>query len=311
MRFVLTGARRPATLLLLLLPPFAAAWDDRQLTAPVVVNGYEIPYPVFAIFVMPDTAISTRRVDGGRLDVRFAGRPVRPGGRLAARARPGFEVLELRNPATGETCRIHVFTLVPASRVNSKGRLNGYRIGRYPDEPLRGLDIYLPPKGFVEVTAENADVPVSPNFTLGEFVAKQEAGFPKYLVLRPALLLKLETILQALNEAGRTVERFVVMSGYRTPFYNAAIGNVPYSRHVWGGAADIYIDDAPRDGEMDDLNADGRIDRADAEWLAAFIDDLSDEGRFGTGIGGIGIYDSNEAHGPFVHVDTRGFRARW
>jgi acetyl-CoA carboxylase carboxyltransferase component len=61
--------------------------------------------------------------------------------------------------------------------------------------------------------------------------------------------------LQALNEAGRTVERFVVMSGYRTPFYNAAIGNVPYSRHVWGGAADIYIDDAPRDGEMDDLNA--------------------------------------------------------
>jgi hypothetical protein len=130
-----------------------------------------------------------------------------------------------------------------------------------------------------------------------------------HVVLRGGSKPNYDSVTIALCE--RELAANVVMSGYRTPFYNAAIGNVPYSRHVWGGAADIYIDDAPRDGEMDDLNADGRIDRADAEWLAAFIDDLSDEGRFGTGIGGIGIYDSNEAHGPFVHVDTRGFRARW
>jgi hypothetical protein len=28
-------------------------------------------------------------------------------------------------------------------------------------------------------------------------------------------------------------------------------------------------------------------------------------------VGGIGIYKANRAHGPFVHVDTRGTPARW
>ena len=28
-------------------------------------------------------------------------------------------------------------------------------------------------------------------------------------------------------------------------------------------------------------------------------------------IGGTGIYPGTSAHGPFIHIDTRGFRARW
>ena len=27
--------------------------------------------------------------------------------------------------------------------------------------------------------------------------------------------------------------------------------------------------------------------------------------------GGIGVYGANAAHGPFLHVDTRPWRARW
>ncbi|MDX1507138.1 MAG: D-Ala-D-Ala carboxypeptidase family metallohydrolase, partial [Woeseiaceae bacterium] len=174
-----------------------------------------------------------------------------------------------------------------------------------------GLDIYLQPEGFVEVTAENAGTRISPNLTLGEFVSKQESAYPKYVVIRSSLLLKLENILRNLNEAGHPVERFVIMSGYRTPFYNRAIGNVQYSRHVWGGAADIYVDDNPRDGRMDDMNGDGRIDRDDARWLANFVDGMSRRGEFGARIGGLGVYGSNAAHGPFIHVDVRGTRARW
>ncbi len=174
-----------------------------------------------------------------------------------------------------------------------------------------GLDIYLPPRGFVEVTPDNAGVQLSPNFTLGEFVSKQASGYPKYLVLRSSLLLKLENILASLNKAGHPTDGFVIMSGYRTPFYNRAIGNVQYSRHVWGGAADFYIDEAPADGRMDDLNKDGRVDRADAEWLAKFINGMSRRGDFGRRVGGVGIYGSTAAHGPFVHVDVRGTRARW
>ena len=101
------------------------------------------------------------------------------------------------------------------------------------------------------------------------------------------------------------------MSGYRTPWYNQAIGNVPYSRHAWGGAADIYIDEAPMDGRMDDLNGDGRVDRDDARWLADFVSGMSRRGEFGARIGGLGVYGSNSAHGPFIHVDVRGSRARW
>jgi hypothetical protein len=278
-----------------------------------MVNGHIIPYPVFAIFVMPGSSISVGFVDAsGGATVSLAGREVnRETSELRASEKPGMEILEIHNKASGETCLINVFTMVPAANVGKSGRLNGYRIDKYPSTPLRGLDIYLPPDGFVEVTRENAHVAVSPNFTLGEFVAKQASGYPKYLVLRPSLLLKLENILASLNNAGYPTADLVIMSGYRTPYYNRAIGNVQYSRHVWGGAADFYLDEAPADGKMDDLNKDGRVDRDDARWLADFINKMSRQGAFGPRIGGIGVYGSTSAHGPFVHVDVRGTRARW
>ena len=27
--------------------------------------------------------------------------------------------------------------------------------------------------------------------------------------------------------------------------------------------------------------------------------------------GGVAVYEANAAHGPFVHIDSRGYRARW
>jgi len=62
---------------------------------------------------------------------------------------------------------------------------------------------------------------------------------------------------------------------------------------------------------MDDLTGDGRVDRADAAWLASFVNRLSHNGAFGPDVGGLGVYGSTSAHGPFVHVDVRGSRARW
>jgi hypothetical protein len=62
---------------------------------------------------------------------------------------------------------------------------------------------------------------------------------------------------------------------------------------------------------MDDLNGDGKTDRGDARWLAEFIKDMSARGEFGSRVGGIGVYGATAAHGPFVHVDARGTRARW
>ena len=291
----------------------SADWNGERLRNPVMFNGQLIPYPEFAVYVMPGSELRVGLVDAtGGATATFAGREFRIArDDIRAPEEPGVNRLEILNTATGEKSTINVFTLVPAAEVDGDGRLNGYRIGAYPAEPLRGLDIYLPPLGFVEVTADNANTAVSPNFSLGQFVAKQASDYPKYVVLRASLLLKLENILANLNDAGHPVRRLVIMSGYRTPFYNRAIGNTRYSRHVWGGAADIYIDDAPADGVMDDLNGDGQINREDAQWLAAFIDSISQQGLFGPRVGGLGIYGSNSAHGPFVHVDVRGTRARW
>ncbi len=281
------------------------AWDSRRLSTPVIIDGRTIPYREFAIYLMPGQpfSVSFHDATGHHTPVRQTP--------LKAPDEPGLTSREIENPDSGEVALIHVFTLVPAGRVDARGYLNGYRIGSYPQRPLRGLDIYRPPDGFVEVTAENAHTRISPNFRLEQFVSKQEQGYPKYVVLRANLLLKLENILATLNRSGRTVGSLTVMSGYRTPWYNQAIGNVPYSRHVWGGAADVYIDESPPDGRMDDLNGDGRIDRDDARWLADFVNRMSRRGDFGPRIGGLGIYGSNAAPGPFIHVDVRGSAARW
>jgi hypothetical protein len=309
---------RLLTLLLAILTSWPSAadappsgWDARRLTVPVVVGEQPIPFPVFALYAMPGQVLTVTFAQPHTTgSARYGGRSIPLPGNLTAPDEPGLSLIEIAHDG-GETQRINLFTMVPAVQVDQAGRMNGYRIGGYPQQPLRGLDIYRPPAGFVEVTPQNAQTRVSPNFRLGQFVSKQDQGHPKYVVLREPLLHKLETILAALNARGRPTPGLVVMSGFRTPWYNRAIGNVAYSRHVWGGAADIYVDDSPADGLMDDLDGNGRIDRGDALWLAEFVEALARDGAFGVAIGGLGVYDSTPAHGPFIHVDVRGSPARW
>ena len=62
---------------------------------------------------------------------------------------------------------------------------------------------------------------------------------------------------------------------------------------------------------MDDFDKDKAITKDDAEALASVLDALAKTSELSGFIGGIGIYGANAAHGPFVHVDTRPWRARW
>jgi uncharacterized protein YcbK (DUF882 family) len=131
------------------------------------------------------------------------------------------------------------------------------------------------------------------------------------VVLRPELLQKLETVLGALNAHDERITSLTVMSGYRTPHYNQAIGNGRYSRHVWGGAADVFVD-LNGNGRMDDLDGDGQGHPRRFRVAGGFVDAMEQRGEFGEQlIGGIGTYGANAVHGPFVHVDARGYQARW
>jgi hypothetical protein len=205
---------------------------------------------------------------------------------------------------------LNVFVLVPTDKIRD-GTLNQYRIGTYPGRAKGRPAIYETPAGLIEVTEENRGTLVSPHFRLEQFLCKQESGYPKYAVLRTRLLLKLESILELVNRAGYRCDTFHIMSGYRTPYYNELIGNVRYSRHLWGGAADIFIDADPVDGMMDDLNRDGRIDYRDAEVLYDLIDGEHGKPWYKRFAGGLARYKKTSDHGPFVHVDVRGFHARW
>jgi len=300
-------------------PLEVAAYAPEKAGFSLTVRGESIDYKVFGLYVLPKEKISIEArtapgAEGAAFDLEAAaGTTARPGPARwtwQAPAAKGLYPMKVVRKGTGEEIRLNVFVMLPMSRVKD-GKLNGYLIGRYPAKPLRGLAIYKAPRGFVEVTQENADTAIAPHFTLRQFVCKQEGGYPKYVALRELLLLKLEYLLQAVNEKGIKTDTFFVMSGFRTPAYNAAIGNVKYSRHMWGGAADIFVDE-DRDGVMDDINGDGRVDKADATFLYDFFETLggkpSEYDRFE---GGLGLYDATPAHGPFVHVDARGFKARW
>jgi hypothetical protein len=207
----------------------------------------------------------------------------------------------------------HFITMRPfADKV--RGRIGGYRIGFFPAEVRGARSVaYRNPEGFLEVTSGNADTPISEHFRLRDFLTKDQGNvWPKYLVLREPLVDKLELVLDELRSMGIPATRLRVMSGFRTPQYNAqgvgAGGRASDSRHQYGDAADVYVVNGSRDW-MSDLNGDGRVDTRDAGVLASAAERV--ERKFPQLIGGIGIYKATSAHGPFVHIDVRGNRARW
>lgn len=283
-------------------------YDSNRLQEPVDIEGLEIPYFEFSLFKLPGTKLQIKSQHP--LKLTGSTEATENAKELKVPITPGWYHYKLENKVTGEILTLHLFSLIPRSAVNEKGYLNHFNIGHYPNSRLKNQAIYDPPLGFIQVEKKDMSIHVSPNFTIGQFLSKQGDGFPKYLVLRPELIIKLERILRALNLAGHKTSSFHIMSGYRTPSYNRAIGNVPYSRHVWGGAADVFIDENPKDSIMDDLNGDGKRDKQDSIWLSGFIDAMSKRGEF-KNLGGLGVYGSTSAHGPFVHVDVRGYRARW
>lgn len=236
--------------------------------------------------------------------------PAAPGVWRLAVPRPMLAAFAPPAAGAGALDGLAVITRVPFS-AKRDGRLNGYRIGTYPGEDGRGAGRYALPVGFIEVTRENQELQLSEHFRLRQFLTKDQFDvWPKYLVLDLRLIDKLELVIQELNAMGVRAERMHVMSGYRTPQYNGpgGDGRAALSRHMYGDAADVWVDN-DGDGYIDDLNSDGRRDIEDAKLIRLAVERV--EQRYPELAGGCGVYYENAAHGPFVHIDTRGHAVRW
>ncbi len=206
--------------------------------------------------------------------------------------------------------RVQLVVMRPASEMVD-GVLNGYPMGSYPignsDQPWQ----FEVPRGFVEITAENRATLLSDHVSLGDMECKLKAPYPHYAAVHTALLMKIEGLADLMLRRGLPGDAIRLLSGFRTPAYNRQVGNrTRFSRHLLGDAADIYVD---RNGDdvMDDLNGDGRVNRKDAAFLLAIIDEMDASEDYGPLVGGAAAYRKTGSHGPFVHLDTRGHRARW
>jgi hypothetical protein len=286
----------------------AAGYDPGRVPFTLAVKNVVSDLNVISVTAMPSERILVKtRATPQKASWKIEKKP--GGWELAAGRVPGVMQVVFsdgRNAAT-----LNVFVLTPWNN-GKAATLNGYRIGTYGKKPLRNLETYRAPTGFIEFNPKLADLRVSPHFSLGQFLCKQQPGSSRtYMLIQPGMLMKLERILEAANKKGWQVNTLTVMSGFRTPAYNKAIGNsTTSSRHLYGGAADVFID-ADGDGRMDDLNGDGVVDGRDAMALADLAEAVAGKDHASWSAGGLAAYPENSAHGPFVHVDVRGYRARW
>ncbi|HUQ20489.1 MAG TPA: hypothetical protein VM099_12820 [Gemmatimonadaceae bacterium] len=212
--------------------------------------------------------------------------------------------------------KIGRFSLITMKSFGDKiaGSVGTYRVGYWPEEKGRlRSEAYENPEGFIEVTPQNQFMLVSAHFSLHDFLTHdQESVWPKYMVLREPLIDKLELVIQDLERHNVRAGGMKVLSGFRTPDYNMALGDesgrARDSRHQFGDAADVIIDD-DGNGRMDDLNRDGRINFADVRVVLAAVERV--EREYPDLVGGTGLYHSSGPAGPFAHIDVRGSKARW
>lgn len=111
---------------------------------------------------------------------------------------------------------------------------------------------------------------IGEGFRVAEFACRDGSDV---VLIHPSLVRLLEMIRDA------TEAPLHILSAYRTPSHNRAIGGVAQSAHLYGFAADVVSREVS------------------PEMVAQLADGLN--------AGGVGRYDT------FTHVDVRGHNRRW
>lgn len=233
------------------------------------------------------------------------------GSTVQAPSNPGFYRLAVTSSdARTIVSEPTLAVMVPFAQKVGKSMLNGYKIGLYLAE-RRKRGNYETPSGFLQVGETDVELPVSTHFRLGDFITHDQASvWPKYVALNPRILDKVELVLAKLAQhtgqqftdaSGQPADvSFNIHSGFRTPSYNRRVRRAATdSRHQYGDAMDLAID----------ADGDGRITIKDEVLVARAVDEVETEHP--ELVGGLGLYTSRRYKVPYVHIDTRGHRARW
>jgi hypothetical protein len=100
----------------------------------------------------------------------------------------------------------------------------------YP-EPYNGSPQYSIPARYLDISDLDPDLKLAPNFVVSEFLSESKG---RYGVLQASFIERIQSLRDAIGEP------LYITSGYRNPGYNASVGGVSSSRHMYGDAADAY-----------------------------------------------------------------------
>jgi len=294
--------------LLIWMMVFSTA-DDPSIPSPAVdltVDGSSLPAERLAFAVMPGERV-TLSVEGENTGWSVtAGEPSSGSGSIFYWEAPRTHGIYSLDVSCGDAMQsFSIIVPVESCRWRTTS-LNSFPMGSYGD----GNGMERKPRYFVELNSRNSGTRVSTHMTLGQFLCHVEGRYPQYMALDLRLVDKLEALLEAVSEVYPQACDIHNISGFRTPAYNAAIGNeTSESLHLYGAAADIWIEGWPPNDLMDDIDRNKRVDVYDGEYLVELVRVLEATGEVVTG--GASAYRWIPTHGPFVHIDVRGSRAVW
>ena len=112
-----------------------------------------------------------------------------------------------------------------------------------------------------------------------------------WLADKKMLYMILDLILE-LDKRGYDKYGFYVRESHRHPAYNKQRGGASQSQHIYGRAADLVIED---------INKNGTVTDHDKQIVLEILEEIVGDD------GGLGLYPGTMT----VHVDSRGYGARW
>ena len=124
------------------------------------------------------------------------------------------------------------------------------------------------------------------------FYKKKMAGNVQFLLLDKTLLYKILDFILEMEKRNLNSKGFYVRESFRHPTWNDERGGAYQSQHIYGRAADLIILD---------INADGKVNSDDKDIAIEILEEIIGNS------GGIGKYPGTKT----IHIDVRGFRARW